>query len=426
MTEAFLYYLWRYQLLQNPLHTVDGEEITILKTGLLNSDSGPDFFNATIKMGETIWVGNVEIHVKSSDWEKHGHQHNGAYNNTILHVVFECDKDCYTQNGVMLRCLELKDHFNSQIYYKYEYLLHNKNWIPCANNLSEISDFEWKNWLERLAIERLENKSEFVDELLKSTTNDWEKAFFISIAGYFGQKINKLPFQILARSIDLNIIARHKGQLIQIEALLFGQAGLLDAETGDTYHSQLKKEYEFLSKKYKLVSMPAHLWKYMRLRPAAFPDVRISQLAHLLNKTDFLFSKMLETESLEQMNQLFSATASDFWDSHYRFDVPSPIKPKKLGENSREGILINSVIPFLFVYGRHKGEPKFEERAIEFLSKTAPEENQISKKFGELGFTAQSALESQAMLELKNNYCEFKKCLDCKVGMTLLNKLEKR
>jgi len=422
MTEAFLYYLWRYQLFNTPLFSTDGNAITVLNPGSINTDSGPDFFNSKIKIDNTTWVGNIEIHIRSSDWNRHQHQIDAAYNNTILHVVLECDQMVMTQDHQELKCLELKGKFSSRSLQRYEYLLHNKNWIPCAHQLDDISDFEWKNWLERLSIERLENKSQFVEELLESTTNDWEKAFFICISGYFGQKINQLPFQIMARSLPPSIIAKHKDQLFQIEALMFGQAGLLETDSEEPYHRELKREYEFLAKKYKLFPMPNHLWKYMRLRPAAFPDIRIAQLAHLMSKTDFLFSKILDINELKQLEELLHSQASEFWNEHYRFGVSSPPRLKKMGNSSIHTLFINAVIPFLFVYGRRKGEIKYEERALAFLSLIKPEQNQITKNFTKIGKKAINALESQAQIELKQHYCEFKKCLDCKIGMMIMGK----
>lgn len=422
MTEAFIYYLWKYQLFNRPLQTTNGEDFIVIKSGNLNTDSGPDFFNAQIKIGDTIWAGNVEIHVRSSDWDKHGHQNDAAYNNTILHVVYECDGNAFTKDQQELHCAELKGKFDENILRKYEYFLHNKNWIPCEKNLTDVPDFEWKNWLERMMVERLEKKSRFVEELLENTQNDWEKAFFISIAGYFGQKINKLPFQILARSIDPKILAKHKDQLFQIEAILFGQAGMLEIANTSEYQQKLKTEYEFLSKKYKISPMPYHLWKYMRLRPAAFPDIRIAQLAQLINKSDFLFSKILEIQNLVQLEKLFQAQASEFWDTHYRFDVPSPSRLKKLGESSRLGIIINAVIPFLFVYGKTYGKPEYIDRAMDLLSQIPSEKNHIIQHFASIGKPAENALETQALIQLKQHYCDFKKCLDCRIGMFLLNK----
>lgn len=422
MTEAFLYYLWRYQLFNTPLFSTDGIAITVLSPGSINTDSGPDFFNSKIKIDDTIWGGNIEIHIRSSDWNRHQHQVDAAYNNTILHVVFECDQLVRTQDDQELKCLELKGKFSSRSLQRYVYLLHNKNWIPCAHQLEDIGDFEWRNWLERLAIERLENKSQFVEDLLESTTNDWEKAFFICISGYFGQKINQLPFQILARSLSPSIIAKHKDQLFQIEALMYGQAGLLEADSEESYHRELKQEYEFLAQKYKLFPMPPHLWKYMRLRPAAFPDIRIAQLAHLMSKTNFIFSKILEISELKQLEKLFSSQASEFWNEHYRFGVSSPSRIKKMGVSSRHTLFINAVIPFLFVYGRRKGDVKYEDRALAFLSQIKAEQNQITKNFEKIGKKANNALESQAQIELKQHYCTFKKCLDCKVGMMIMGR----
>ncbi len=420
MTEVFLYYIWKYQLFTTALYTTEGEEISIIKTGLQNTDSGPDFFNARIKIADTVWAGNVEMHIKSSDWKRHHHQKDAAYNNSILHVVFICDSNEYTKDRQKLKCLELKDKIDIRLLKKYDYFLQNKNWIACSSNLEEISDFNWKNWLERLMVERLEKKSAFAEEQLQQNKNHWEKAFFISIAGYFGQKINKLPFQILARSIDLNIIAKHKDQLFQIEALLFGQAGMLEKNLSHPYHQDLAKEYHFLSKKYQLTPMPYHLWKYMRLRPAAFPDIRIAQLAQLLNKTDFLFSKILNFKDIKQLDLLFQVEASSFWDMHYRFDVSSKKRIKKLGESSRRGLIINAIIPFLFVYGKHQANEEYIEHALDLLSQLKAENNYITKGFAQLQKPAKNALESQAQIQLKQYYCQAKKCLDCQVGNLLL------
>ncbi|OYT17698.1 MAG: hypothetical protein B7C24_01255 [Bacteroidetes bacterium 4572_77] len=420
MTEDFLYYIWQYQLFETPLFTTNGEEIVLLKTGMQNTDSGPDFFNARLKIGDTIWAGNIEMHVKSSDWERHGHQNDKAYNNTILHVVFICDSLVQTQDQQKLKCLELKDIINIQLLKQYDYFLQNRNWIPCSHQLDEVRALTWNNWLERLMMERLEEKSAFVEEQLKNSKNHWEQAFFISIAGYFGQKINILPFQILARTIDLNIIAKHKNNLFQIEALLFGQAGMLQIDCKEIYHKELKKEYEFLSAKYQLTPMPYHLWKYMRLRPAAFPDIRIAQMAQLLNKTEFLFSKILEISKLDQLQELFKVEASSFWDTHYRFDVNSPKRKKRLGESSRNGLLINAIIPYLFVYGKNQAKNEYIDRSLHLLSQMKAEKNHITKGFTKHGKAAKNALESQAQIQLKQHYCQLKKCLNCPVGFELL------
>jgi hypothetical protein len=420
MTEAFLSYIWQYKHLQGRLLTTDGSEVEILDTGQINSDSGPDFFNAKIKINNTLWAGNVEIHKKSSDWNRHGHQNDVAYNNTILHVVFEEDIPIKTSDGNQPKCLEAKDKFSLSLLKSYDYLLHNANWIPCAKFLENTNEMIWKSWLERLAIERLEKKTKEVEAILESTQNDWEKAFFIFLASYFGQKVNKLPFQILARGLDLNVLAKHKNEIFQLEALLFGQAGLLGSNTNDSYHKSLKAEYHFLKSKYRWVPMPKHLWKYMRLRPASFPDVRIAQMANLLSKNDFLFSRILEKNDLISLEKMLESEASDYWTTHYRFGIESASKMKKLGKLSKQGLIINAIVPFLFVYGRLKSETKYEERAILLLSMLNPEKNKITRKFESLGKKAESAMESQAMIELKNNYCSFKKCLNCQIGKSIL------
>jgi len=422
MTEAFIYYLWKYQLFNQALIGTENEMINVIKMGSINTDSGPDFFNSRLNIDENIWAGNVEMHIKASDWNRHGHDTDAAYNNTILHVVYECDKQVFTKDGRELVCLELKDKFDGNLLSKYEYLLHNKNWIPCEKNILDMPDFEWHHWLERIMIDRLENKSAFVEDLLISTKNDWEKAFFISIAGYFGQKINKLPFQILARSVDLKVMAKHKDHLFQIEAMLFGQAGMLDDMEENDYQERLKVEYDFLQKKYSLLSMPYSLWKYMRLRPAAFPDIRIAQLAQLIHQSDFLFSKMLELKEITDLERLFVSHASAFWDTHYRFKVESSQRLKKLGEATRNGIIINAVIPFLFVYGKKTDQAEYSDRALELLMQMKAEKNTITKKFSLIGKPSRNALESQAQIQLKQNFCDYKKCLDCAIGNRLIRK----
>ena len=420
MTEAFIYYLWKYQLFNQTLVGTKGEEISIIKTGEENTDSGPDFFNSRLKIDNNIWAGNVEMHIRASDWYRHKHEVDSAYNNTILHLVYECDKDVFSEDSRELVCLEIKGKFNDNLLRKYDYLLHNKNWIPCEKSLIDMPDFEWQNWLERVMVDRLEKKSAFVEELLERSKNDWDKAFFISLSGYFGQKINKLPFQILARSVDLKAMAKHKDQLFQIEAMLFGQAGMLD-EIGDgDYQHKLKEEYGFLQKKYSLLSMPYKLWKYMRLRPAAFPDIRIAELAQLIHQADFLFSKVLELKTIKDLDALFVSQASTFWDTHYRFQVASPKRIKRLGKATRIGIIINTVIPFLFVYGKSIGRTEYSDRALGLLTQLKAENNHITKQFSKFGKKANNALESQAQIQLKQHYCDAKKCLNCAVGMWLL------
>ena len=420
MTEAFLYYLWKYQLFNQSLFGTKGEAIHVVKTGSENTDSGPDFFNAKLRIDKNTWAGNVEMHKRASDWNKHNHQTDSAYNNTILHVVYECDRKVFTEDGRELVCLELKGKFGFNLLRKYDYLLHNRNWIPCEKSIADMPEFEWRNWLERIMFDRLESKSAFVEELLANTKNDWEKAFFISIAGYFGQKINKLPFQILARSVDLHMMGQHRDQLFQLEAMLFGQAGMLDEIEGSDYQDRLKKEYDFLKKKYSLLSMPYSLWKYMRLRPAAFPDIRIAELAQLIYKTDFLFSKVLELKKIEDIELLFVSQASDFWDTHYRFNVISPQRIKRLGKATRNGIIINAVIPFLFVYGKKTAQEEYTDRALGLLMQLKAEKNHITKRFSQMKKQAKNALESQAQIQLKQKFCDYKKCLSCAVGLWML------
>lgn len=420
MTEDFLHFIWKYGLFdRNSLVTDCKENVEIIRLGEHNADAGPDFLNARIKIDQTVWAGNVEIHVRSSDWKRHNHQANKAFDNVILQVVYQYDLPAVRTSQEHIPTVELK--FENRLFESYRNLLGNTGRIPCRDKIDRIDPVIFECWLHTLAIERLQQKNESISLLLAQNKNDWEEAFYVFLARSFGFGINSTPFELLARSIPLKCLARHKGNLFQIEALLFGQAGFLDlpAET-DRYYTAARKEYAHLQRKYRLKPIEKHLWKFLRIHPQNFPTVRIGQLASLINQSSHLFSKMIECEKIEELYQIYSTETSEYWKTHYNFDKLSAKKTKRLGMESINIIIINAVIPFLFAYGTLYGIEKLKTRAIEWLENIPPERNRIVNHWADLGFHPSSAFYSQGLLELTNHYCKRKRCLACSIGTKII------
>ena len=421
LPEEFLQYIWENKLfLYETAKTTTSEVVEIIDVGKRNTDSGPDFFNAKIKIDRTIWAGNIEIHKKSSDWKKHKHQTDKAYDNVILHVVENDDSPVIRSNNKRIPTLLLK--YPEQLKINYNNLLDSKTWIACQNQFHKINPVILQLGFNRLMIERLENKTDEIFERLQQNNNDWNETFYQSMAKMFGFKVNAVPFELLAKSVSLKTLAKHKNNLFQLEALLFGNSGLLNNQLlGDDYYLQLRDEYSYLYKKYQLKGIESHLWKFMRLRPGNFPTIRISQLAALIHRSQGLFSKIIENEDIYSLKKLFKVQASEYWNLHYSFNKPSPRNSKKeLGEKSINTLIINVVIPFLFVYGEKQNKEHLKNRAIEFLEQLPAENNSILTKWKKLGIEVHSAFESQALLQLKNIYCEKKKCLNCQIGVKLI------
>ena len=420
MSEELLHFVWKFGLFENYL--IKGIEIggfQIINPGTHNKDAGPDFFNAKIKSGETIWIGNIEIHIKSSDWFRHGHHNDKAYNNVILQVVVEHDKEIQTESGRNIPVMEIV--LDKCIEIKYEEFKTNNKWIPCQNDILTVNDFKTKMWLGSVLIERLNEKSQYINKILELNKNSWEETFYQLLARNFGFKVNAEPFEWLAKSLQLKYLAKHQSSLLQIEALLFGQAGFLNArENDDLYYTNLKKEYEFLRGKFGLIPLEKHLWKFMRLRPPNFPTIRISQFAAIISKSKSLFSKIIESENLAEIKQLFEVKASENWDNRYTFEKISDKKEKILGTESINNILINTIIPLIFAYGLSTNNEMLKERAINFLEEMKPETNHIIKAWREIGIVSKAAFYSQALLQQKKNYCEKSKCLECGIGIEII------
>jgi len=425
MTEDFLHFVWKFRLFDMiDLKTLEGEDLKIIETGEHNTHAGADFFNSKIKINKTLWAGNIEIHLNSDDWNKHNHQHDKAYNNVILHVVYETGNQVSTDSKNSIPVLELKGKIKRRIWNNYENLIQNKNWIPCENQIKSVDVFTINNWLERILIERLERKTAEILQNLNLNKNNWEETFYRYLAKNFGYKINALPFEMLAKLLPNAIIAKHKNNLLQLEALLFGQAGMLEDTMDDEYYNILKKEYLFLKHKHNLKPIEGSLWKFLRLRPIGFPTIRIAQFAMLIHNSSHLFSKILEARSVKELERFFNMGTSEYWDTHYTFGNISNEKVKYAGHDFVNNIIINTIVPFLFVYGKKKGIPKHCETALKLLELIPSEKNSIITKWGEIGVKSKSAFQSQSLLELKNSFCSQKKCLNCGIGNEILSQHE--
>ena len=417
VTESLLQYIWKFQYFnKNTLIAVDTEEaLQIIIPGNFNTNQGPDFLAAKIKITDTTWAGNIELHIKSSNWKAHKHSDDKNYNNIILHVVWQHDVDL----KLPFPTLELQSRVSKLLLNRYAELMNATSFIACEKMINQVDDIIWNSWKERLLIERLQNKSQVIFQYLNENSNHWEETFWWLLAKNFGIKVNSDAFEKLARSISINILAKHKSQLQQVEALLFGQAGLLEDDFKETYPKLLKKEYNFLKAKYKLepIKIPLH---FLRMRPSNFPSVRLAQLAVLIHQSLHLFSKIKESDSLDEVKNLLDVTANDYWHYHYVLDETSAFKIKRLGAQMVNNILINTIIPVLFSYGHHHKENEFKNRAIQWLEQIPAENNTITNGYTKLGMANKNAFDSQALIQLKNEYCNKKRCLYCAAGNSII------
>lgn len=420
--EDLLYYVWNLKTFDlDDLQTTSGQPVQIIQAGIRNQHSGPDFLQARIRIGPEIWVGHVEMHVLSSDWLKHQHQEDKAFQNVILHVVYQEDEKISLPNGEELACIELKDRIRPMLIGQYENLMLAQNWIPCEKNERPVSIPALRGWYESILVERLAAKTNRIQEVLENTDYDWEEAFYRTLGRNFGFNVNADVFEALTISLPRKILIKHKDKLKQVEALLYGQAGLLHQSFQDDYALDLKAEYDYLQMIHKLTPLQEQQWKYMRMRPANFPTIRIAQFAVLIFKTVHLFSKMLAARSVTEIVNMFQSDVSGYWKNHYIFDQESEKKSKKLGASSIHLIIINTVIPFLFHYGQTHRMEAMQDRALRFLEELPAESNQIIRRFKSLDFEAKTAFDSQALIQLKNFYCDHKRCLECTVGNSILS-----
>lgn len=423
MQEDFLHYIWKHKKFDfKKLKSEAGETIEILSVGEHNLNSGPDFFNGKLKIGEQLWAGNVEIHVKSSDWFLHNHEQDKAYDNVILHVVWEHDTDVFRKDNTVIPTLELKSHLPTELLNNYQKLFSKQNtWINCENDFSSINDFTLDNWLERLYFERLERKATTIEALLQESKNDWEAVLFKMLSKNFGLKVNGESFLSLAASLDFSIIRKLQSNQQTLEALLFGQAGLLNDDIQNGYYQSLVKDYKFLKHKFQLENNQVLPLQFFRLRPSNFPTIRLSQLASLYHEHQNLFSKVIATKTLEGFYDLFKVNTSSFWETHYTFQKESKSSIKAITKSFIDLLLINTILPIKFCYAKQKGET-IDETILELISKIKSEKNSIIDAFNNLKPISKSALQSQSLIQLKTEYCDRNKCLKCAIGNTLISR----
>lgn len=422
MQEAFLYYVWKHKAFTSKaLKTATNQAIVIQQLGQHNHDAGPDFFNAQLRINDQLWAGNVEMHVKSSDWYVHGHEKDKAYDNVILHVVWQHDTEIFRANNSKIPTLELQNYVDKRLLDVYTALMQSKSWINCERHFNTVDNFVLNNWLERLFIERLERKSNAISALLKKSNNDWEAVLFSLLLKNFGLKVNGDAFFSLANSIDFNVIRKLQANVLDLEALLFGQAQLLDDAVEDLYYIDLKKRYAFLKQKFNLNAQGVLPLQFFRLRPQNFPTVRLSQFANLYASEPHLFSKLIDLDTVKAIYELFKKGVSTYWLTHYTFGKTSKATKKKVSQSFIDLLIINTIIPLQFSYAKSKGKT-IEDKVFGLMKALQLETNSITTKFLQLRAIEKNALNSQALLQLKQAYCDKNKCLQCAVGNRLIVK----
>ena len=423
MKEDFLHYVWKFQKFKHSdLTTTNNESITIDQVGQLNSNAGPDFFNARILVDDQLWAGNVEIHIKSSDWYLHRHEQDDAYDNVVLHVVYEHDTEIYRKDNSVIPTIILKDRIEPSAIKGYKKLFSREpKWINCEYEFAEIDSFLLSNWLDRLYFERLEQKSKFIYEELKASKNNWEAVLFQLLAKGFGLKVNAESFFSVASSVDFSIIKKCSQEKLALEALLFGQAGILSEKKNEKYHLKLREKYSYLRHKFRLQNEHVIAAKFFRLRPPNFPTIRLSQLATLYSTNQNLFSKIIETNTLEEFYTIFHVAANTYWDQHFNFGVLSNNRRKGLTKKFIDLLLLNVIIPLKFCHAQHEGKDHTEQ-LTKLVASISPEQNSLITKFKNLRPMAQNAMHTQSIIHLKNNYCDAMRCMDCAIGNMILSR----
>jgi len=418
--EDLIHYIWLTKSFdQKNLKLIDGRSLEIISKGHHNSNAGPDFLDARINIDRTIWAGHIEIHLKASDWLRHRHNSDPQYQNVILHVVLDADIDISLTDGTIIPCLALRDRIDHNLIGKYQYLQNNRSWIPCEKSIVEVDEITKEMTKDRSLAERLTSKSDILQSALEGLSNDLNELIYQRLAWAFGLKVNAEAMTTLAKSLPYKMIQKHGDQLVQIEALLFGQSGLLDQDIDHPYVKDLHREYTTLKAKFSLRPISPVLWKYARLRPPAFPTIRLAQFARFLYQVSRL-DDLLFNSDLPQLRTALDITLSGYWEEHYRFGVSAKRKNKHLGDATKDVIIVNAIVPLLFMYGRIHQEESYKEKAIALLESVPPEHNGITRRWVSLGMTNQNAAESQALLELKKTNCDQHKCMQCPLGHKII------
>lgn len=425
MTEAFLHYVWQFQYFEkSSLLTTTGDPVTVFSTGFRNNHSGPDFFQARVRLGNIEWIGSVEIHIFSSGWIDHQHSTDPAYDNVVLHVVWKNDLHVSRTDGSLIPTLELGSRIKDSLVLQYARLMGNPEPVPCAGLLPIVRDIVKYDMMDYALTERLEVKAVSVIRRLNRNNNDWEETAYQTIMKNFGFMVNGEPFLQLAQALPFKVLMRHADKSDQVEALMFGQAGFLQEDIRvDPYYLTLRREYLLLARKYQLYERRINKlqWRFLRLRPANFPTLRIAQSAALLHHRRNFFSHLIDCRTAQDLRDFFSVGQSSYWLTHYHFFKTQRQEVSPLGDASIDNIIINSVIPILVAYGKSRKEDIHVERAVAILQSVHPESNMITRHWKQLGFAVKSAFDSQALVQLNNGYCLRRRCLDCKIGTSIVN-----
>ncbi len=421
MKESFLHFIWKNKLFNSDtLSTAKGEVLHIIHPGFHNTDSGPDFFDAKIKIGDITWAGNVEIHSKSSDWYVHGHEKDPAYDNVILHVVEQDDLPVYNSNNHQIPTFVLGKYLKKGYLKNFNNLIKNKSILRCQNKLKSVDPFVIINYKYKLFFERLEKKNAIITQMLLRTRNDWDSVLYITLLKYFGGTVNKEAFEQLANLLPYKIFKKYTDDAFKLEALLFGVGGLLNEnKPGNPRYCQLRKEYRFLKAKHQLSELKSNTVRFHRLRPISFPTIKLAQFAILYHKKDFLFEKLMKLEHPEEAYELFQITTDEYWDTHYNFDKLTKTKKKTIGKDFIDRILINVVVPLKFAHQKHLGVSD-SEKIVEFIEQIKPEKNRIVDIFHKIKLHSLNALDTQAIIQLNENYCKPERCLQCEFGQYII------
>lgn len=427
MNELFLHFVWQFQYFdQTNLQCRSGEQIVVFNPGLKNTHAGPDFYDAKLRLDSIEWAGSVEIHLYSSGWRQHKHDEDPAYENVVLHVVWEEDEPIFRRDGTPLPTLELKGRVDSSLILRYKRIVHSRSKIPCAAAIHAVPDIVRLSMLDRSLMARLEKKADVVLQALKKNNGDWEETCYQILCRNFGFKVNTDPFLQLAQSLPYKILMKHGDHLEQVEALVFGQAGFLKETINDAYYSLLKREYTLLCGKYNLGSkqMNKAQWRFLRLRPANFPTVRLAQLSSVLYHQKHMFSKIISVTSTKDLVPAFSVKPSEYWRHHYRFFKKQKKEIPSLGKMSIDNIVINSIVPMMVAYGKSRDDQRYVDRAVQLLHEIPAEDNHITRSWLRLGMANNDAFDSQALIELHNTFCLRRRCLDCNIGFSLLKPVD--
>lgn len=419
--EDLLHYIWKTKNFdQSDLRTTDGREVTIVDYGTHNDDAGPDFLNGRIEINDTQWAGHIEIHIKASDWIRHNHDGDDGYQNVILHVVYDADDMIHLKDGTAIPCLELRSRMSMNLISKVQYLQNNTSWIPCEDYIASANDMIKVSTKSRALIERLTGKANLLKQQLEVLNNDLNELIYQRLAWAFGLRVNAEAMITLVKSIKYKILQKHCDQLFQMEALFFGQSGMITDDQDDPYVAQLLKEYKMMKQKYRLTPMASVQWKFSRLRPSGFPTLRIAQFAQFMHQVSRL-DELIFTEDASKIKEALNVQLSGYWMEHYRFGIPSIRKNKVLGESTKSIIIINAIVPILYMYGIIRKNEHYKAKAIGMLESLKPELNSITKRWESLGMDNESAADSQALLQLKKENCDRQKCMSCQIGHHIIS-----